>query len=259
MRSAEIARLAGVSVRTLRHYHQIGVLAEPPRTSNGYRDYSIQDLIKVLRIRQLSSLGIPLEQAALILDDTDAETMSSKELRDQLDRQLAEEIERLTHQRQLIAQLSAYDATPDLPPELVPFYSLFTVAGYSRRIAQMDRDQAILWSHFAEETGKAHLVALYQKLTERPELLVASAELSQRFEAIDSSSTDEQISNLVEDFITVFADVAPSLVPDAQAVELGAAAELIENYADETYNAQQLHTLTLLAQRLTTAAEPETS
>lgn len=28
MRSAEIARLAGVTVRTLRHYHQVGVLAE---------------------------------------------------------------------------------------------------------------------------------------------------------------------------------------------------------------------------------------
>lgn len=33
-----MARLAGVTVRTLRHYHQVQVLAEPPRTSNGYRE-----------------------------------------------------------------------------------------------------------------------------------------------------------------------------------------------------------------------------
>ena len=41
MRSKEIAALAGVSIRTLRHYHQIGLLPEPPRQNNGYRAYSV--------------------------------------------------------------------------------------------------------------------------------------------------------------------------------------------------------------------------
>lgn len=40
MRSGELAELAGVSVRTLRHYHRIGLLPEPPRTSAGYRTYA---------------------------------------------------------------------------------------------------------------------------------------------------------------------------------------------------------------------------
>lgn len=250
MRSAEIARLGGVTVRALRHYHQVGVLAEPPRTSNGYRDYSVQDLIRVLRIRRLSSLGIPLEQAVPILDGTDAESGNRAELLDQLDQQLAEQVERLAHQRELIAQLRTYEATPDLPTELVPFYSLFTTAGYSERVAQMDRDQAILWSHFADDAGKAHLMALYQMLAENPGLLAVSAELSRCFEALGASSTEEEISDLVEDFTAAFAEVVPSLIPDDQVVELGTAAELMENYVDETYNPQQLHALTLLAQRL---------
>ena len=50
MRSNDVAKLAGVTVRTLRHYHQLGLLPEPPRQANGYRDYSPADVARVLRI-----------------------------------------------------------------------------------------------------------------------------------------------------------------------------------------------------------------
>src|SRR4051812_8894446 len=68
MRTSELARAAGITVRTVRHYHQIGVLAEPVRTANGYRLYSIRDLVRVLRIRQLSSRGIALDDVRAVLD-----------------------------------------------------------------------------------------------------------------------------------------------------------------------------------------------
>lgn len=73
MKSNELAKLAGVTVRTLRHYHSIGLLDEPPRQANGYRDYRPEDLLRVLRIRQLASLGFPLDQVAGMLDELDAE------------------------------------------------------------------------------------------------------------------------------------------------------------------------------------------
>ena len=62
MRSGELVSLAGVTVRTLRHYHAIGLLAEPPRSENGYRSYGPEDLLRVLRIRQLASLGFSLDK-----------------------------------------------------------------------------------------------------------------------------------------------------------------------------------------------------
>ncbi|MEW1841154.1 MerR family transcriptional regulator [Nonomuraea angiospora] len=40
MHSGELARLAGVTVRALRQYHQVGVLAEPERGGNGYPKYN---------------------------------------------------------------------------------------------------------------------------------------------------------------------------------------------------------------------------
>ena len=69
MRSGELARLAGVTVRALRHYHRVGVLVEPDRGPNGYRAYAVHDLIRVLRIKRLASLGVPLARMAGLLDE----------------------------------------------------------------------------------------------------------------------------------------------------------------------------------------------
>ena len=68
MRSSEVARLAGVTVRALRHYHAIGLLPEPARSDNGYRDYDIDDLVRVLRVKRLASLGFPLERVGGMLE-----------------------------------------------------------------------------------------------------------------------------------------------------------------------------------------------
>ncbi len=72
MRSNEVAKLAGVSVRTLRHYHSLGLLPEPPRSDNGYRDYTAADVARVLRIKRLASLGFPLARIGAVLEEMDA-------------------------------------------------------------------------------------------------------------------------------------------------------------------------------------------
>ena len=91
VKSNELAKLAGVTVRTLRHYHAIGLLDEPPRQANGYRDYRPEDLLRVLRIRQLASLGFPLDQVAGMLDELDAER-SQREPRLPADQPTADDI-----------------------------------------------------------------------------------------------------------------------------------------------------------------------
>ncbi len=44
MRSGELARLAGVSTDTLRHYERLGLLPKAQRTEGGYRQYTAQSL-----------------------------------------------------------------------------------------------------------------------------------------------------------------------------------------------------------------------
>ena len=124
MRSNEVAKLAGVSVRTLRHYHSLGLLPEPPRSDNGYRDYTAADVARVLRIKRLASLGFPLARIGAVLEEMDAPKAdpntgstapSPMSALEELDCELALEIERLQEQRRTIAALRAENLDPDLP------------------------------------------------------------------------------------------------------------------------------------------------
>lgn len=64
----QLAQRAGISGRTLRHYHQIGLL-EPDRIgSNGYRYYGPNEIARLQRILLLRDTGMPLQDIATVLD-----------------------------------------------------------------------------------------------------------------------------------------------------------------------------------------------
>jgi DNA-binding transcriptional MerR regulator len=66
MRSAEIARLAGVSADSLRHYERVGVLTAPQRTAAGYRLYAPSALDRARLVRRALSFGFSLRELARI-------------------------------------------------------------------------------------------------------------------------------------------------------------------------------------------------
>ena len=71
LRSAELARLAGVSTDTLRHYERKGLLARPRRSANGYREYPATDLDRVRLVRGALGIGFTLDELARILSVRD--------------------------------------------------------------------------------------------------------------------------------------------------------------------------------------------
>lgn len=64
----EIARLAGTTSRTLRHYGEIGLLPPSRIAANGYRHYDSVALVRLQRILLLRELGLGLPQVAAVLD-----------------------------------------------------------------------------------------------------------------------------------------------------------------------------------------------
>jgi DNA-binding transcriptional MerR regulator len=68
-RIGELAGLAHVSVRTLRHYEAIGLLRPATRTEAGYRLYAAADVTQLYRILALRSLGLPLDEIGRALDE----------------------------------------------------------------------------------------------------------------------------------------------------------------------------------------------
>ncbi|UOZ04498.1 MerR family transcriptional regulator [Amycolatopsis sp. WQ 127309] len=65
----KVAALAGVTVRTLHHYDEIGLLRPSGRTASGYRSYGDDDLDRLQRILFYRELGFPLETIATLVDD----------------------------------------------------------------------------------------------------------------------------------------------------------------------------------------------
>lgn len=64
-----LAKLSGVSVRTLHHYDAIGLLVPKRRSRAGYRLYDDSDLLRLQQILIQRELGLPLERIKAVLDD----------------------------------------------------------------------------------------------------------------------------------------------------------------------------------------------
>jgi DNA-binding transcriptional MerR regulator len=103
----EIARMAGVTVDTVRFYERVGVLPAAERTPSGYRDYARDTVDRIRLTRELQAIGFTLNDAvdALAAHDAGGATCESERWRlqavlDRVDAKLAE----LTELRHRIVQ-----------------------------------------------------------------------------------------------------------------------------------------------------------
>ncbi|MFJ4849369.1 MULTISPECIES: MerR family transcriptional regulator [unclassified Streptomyces] len=69
----QVAGFAGVTVRTLHHYDEIGLLSPSGRSHAGHRRYSDADLDRLQQILFYRELGFPLDEVAVLLDDPAAD------------------------------------------------------------------------------------------------------------------------------------------------------------------------------------------
>jgi predicted transcriptional regulator YdeE len=116
LKIGEFSKLAQVSVKTLRFYHQLGLL-KPAWTDrfNGYRYYSLEQLSTLNRILALKELGFSLEQTQTILQ----EDLSAAELRGmmrlkqaELEQHIQQEKARLKQIEERLRQLAQEGALP---------------------------------------------------------------------------------------------------------------------------------------------------
>ncbi|MER6813749.1 MerR family DNA-binding transcriptional regulator [Spirillospora sp. NPDC000708] len=138
----QLAAYAGVTVRAVRHYHQIGLLPEPERDASGYRRYGATAVVSLIRIRTLADAGVPLSRIGHMLE---ADSASFAEGVRRIDDRLREEIARLESSREQIARLAAGDGLV-LPPEIVSYLDRLRELGVSERIVEGERDGWILVS-----------------------------------------------------------------------------------------------------------------
>lgn len=106
----ELARRTGLTVRTLHHYDEIGLLSPAERSDGGHRVYAEADVQRLYRIVSLRSLGFPLDAIAQALDSQafDPKAAVDDHLR-RLEAQIAQEQQLLDKLRMLRQRLDADD------------------------------------------------------------------------------------------------------------------------------------------------------
>ncbi|MGW3189588.1 helix-turn-helix domain-containing protein [Streptomyces ardesiacus] len=108
-----LAELAGTTAKAVRHYHEIGLLDEPERASNGYKRYGVNHLVRLLRIRRLTDLGVALADVPAV---ESGDERARQILRD-LDAELAADIERRQRMRRDLTAIMDNRAALDMPPD----------------------------------------------------------------------------------------------------------------------------------------------
>jgi len=136
----QLASYAGVTIRAVRHYHQIGLLPEPERDASGYRTYQAAAVVRLIQIRTLAEAGVPLARVRELLD-ADPETFATATT--EIDRQLRAKIRALQEHRRRIAQLGTGDSLA-LPEEVVDYLDRLRATGAPEAIIEPERDAWIL-------------------------------------------------------------------------------------------------------------------
>jgi DNA-binding transcriptional MerR regulator len=187
---SRLATYAGVTVRAVRHYHQIGLLPEPERTHSGYRIYDAAAVVRLIRIRTLADAGVPLARVQELLDAGPAEFARSVQ---EIDKELRAEIRRLQRNRQRIARLAAGEHLA-LPQSVVDYLDRLRSLGIDERYVEMERDGWIMVAAQVPEHIDAIIAKKHTDLDD-PDMLKLYRLLS---EALDWQADEPRIVELAD-------------------------------------------------------------
>ena len=167
----ELARLAGVSVRTLHHYDEIGLLKPAFTGTNRYRHYGETELLRLQQILIHRELDIPLVRIAEILDAQGPDRIATlKQQRDTLQAQAQRTAGMIRTIERTIARLTGEQAMTDkdlyagmVSPEKQAAYEAYLVENYGpdmeSHIATGKRAMAAMG-----ESGRAQAMAEIGKI-----------------------------------------------------------------------------------------------
>ncbi|TMR05385.1 MerR family transcriptional regulator [Actinomadura soli] len=218
MRIGELAGLVGVSTRTVRHYHHLGLLPEPERLANGYREYRLRDAVVLARVRRLAELGLALDEIRDVLADERGRDL--REVMAELDADLARQQEAIGARRARLAALLAdgeLGADSVVSPELA---DILRALPRGSRFADADRGMLALVETAAETAAPAgtarpaepRFATMLRPLTE-PGAAARVERICSRLDEIAGATTDDpRIPGIADEIVALLPDALAALM-----------------------------------------------
>ncbi|MER8041675.1 MerR family transcriptional regulator [Streptomyces sp. NPDC094032] len=224
------AAFVGVTVKTVRHYHRLGLVAEPARDGSGYRRYRSADLLRLVRARTLAAAGVPLAEVGELLD---AGPERFAEALEDVDRRLAERIEELVGRRDTLRRLAGDGDRVLLPERAVAVLERLNELGFGPDYVAAQREALVLARASMPELFDAFLARLGRALDD-PE----HVELTKRgAEAASWDPDDPRVEELAAALAAkLLADRALLAMPAARSTSRSESAsryELIDHHGEE--------------------------
>lgn len=169
MRIGELAAVVGVTTRAVRHYHHLGLLPEPERLGNGYRDYTLRHAVVLARIRRLTELGLGLAEVRDVLADDAGKDLA--EVLAELDEDLARQEEAIRERRaRLRTLLESEGGTPAEGPVSPELAALFRGTAHltDSPMAAKDREILALIETSAPPEERKRLMGLMSGVVDAP-------------------------------------------------------------------------------------------
>ena len=192
----QLAAYAGVTVRTVRHYHARGLLPEPERDHSGYRRYDAAAVVELIRIRTLAEAGVPLSRVQELLAADEEDFAAAI---DEIDRRLRAEIRDRQRHRERVAELVAGDRLA-LPPEAIDYLDRLRQLGVPDRAIDMERDAWILVAAQIPDQMPA-LMALKRGQIEDPAVVAMYFDL---VAAADWTADDPRLPAVADRLVAMF-------------------------------------------------------
>ncbi|MCT9104127.1 MerR family transcriptional regulator [Streptomyces mirabilis] len=218
MRIGELAVTVGVTTRTVRHYHHLGLLPEPERRPNGYRDYTLRHAVVLARIRRLTELGLGLTEVRDVLADDAGRDLA--EVLEELDADLARQEAAIRERRDRLRAL--LDREGDLPaegpvsPELAALLTGMA-HGPESPMAAKDREVLALIDTVASPESRQRLMAALGSAFETPAAVARAHEVYALLDALADADLDDADADdpRVDEAARALADCLPdSLLPE---------------------------------------------
>ncbi|MFJ4792392.1 MerR family transcriptional regulator [Kitasatospora purpeofusca] len=224
----QAAAFVGVTVKTVRHYHKLGLVAEPERDSSGYRRYGSGALLKLVQVRALAAAGVPLAEIGPMLD---ADAVRFGAALADVGRQLTERIDELVTRRDTLHRLADGDRAL-LPDRACAVLARMPGLGFDPDYVAAQREALVLTRALVPEGFDGFLTQLEHGLDD-PEYV----DLARRgWEAESWESDDPRI----EELAAAMADrylANPALLGDRASLRAWAKAsaqyELINNHRED--------------------------
>jgi transcriptional regulator, merR family len=237
-----ISDLVGITVRTLRYYHQIGLLPEPERTTKGLV-YDETHLLTLLRIKRFSMMSLTLDEIADIIHTPTSPR--ARRILLELDQALADRVAEIESQRRVIEEC----LRDNTPVDVLPRFARHLAA--LRRLGNYDTtaaDKAL--EELAAGYGSEEVARVVDAVIQDP-IISRLSVLEERLRRINEDSGEPELTDLAKDYGRLLVDLytvnAQAGLKSVSGHDLVEAIGLAESAANEREREVLKRALTVLA------------